>query len=301
MTKGESMTDILIENVSDTAFWVAHYRGIETTRPDALFRDPLAARLAGDRGRQIAQGMPRTFFTAWTVAIRTSMIDDYIRRAVAEGVDTVLNLGAGLDTRPYRMELPASLAWIEVDYPDVIAFKESALAGETPRVKLERVKLDLGNVPEREQLLARINAGAKKILVLTEGVVPYLNPEDVGALADDLGALDHVTYWIVDYFSPEVAKYRLRLMRGKLVNAPFKFMPDDWHAFFAAHGWHSKEMRYLPEEAERLKRPFPLPPLMKVMWGLRSLFMSRERRQNFRKFAGYALLEPIGTARAPGQ
>ena len=44
-----------IENVSDTALWVAIYRAIETDRPDAHFRDPLARRLAGDRGAAILQ------------------------------------------------------------------------------------------------------------------------------------------------------------------------------------------------------------------------------------------------------
>src|SRR5262249_23317383 len=49
----------LIRNVSDTARWAAHYRALETERRDALFRDPLAARLAGERGRAIAKAMPR--------------------------------------------------------------------------------------------------------------------------------------------------------------------------------------------------------------------------------------------------
>lgn len=286
------MAETPIENVSDTAFWVAHYRGLETERPDALFRDPLAARLAGVRGKQIAEAMPQPFFTAWTMAIRTFIIDDYIRRAVAEGVDTVVNLGTGLDTRPYRMELPGTLSWIEVDYPAVIAFKEDALAQETPRFQLTRVKLDLADGPERRKLLASLDARAKKMLVLTEGVVPYLTPEDVGALADELRALAHVAYWIVDYFSPEVAKYRQRLLGGKMRNAPFRFLPDDWFAFFAAHGWRCKELRYLPEEAQRLKRPLSLPLPMRLMWGLRRLFASRARLNAMRKFAGYALLEP---------
>ena len=42
-------------SISDTALWVAVYRARETDRPDALFRDPLAYRLAGTRGEQIAQ------------------------------------------------------------------------------------------------------------------------------------------------------------------------------------------------------------------------------------------------------
>lgn len=41
-----------IENISDTARWVAVYRAMETARPDAIFRDPFADRLAGQRGRE---------------------------------------------------------------------------------------------------------------------------------------------------------------------------------------------------------------------------------------------------------
>ena len=40
----------LIENVSDTAFWVAHHRALEGERADALFRDPLAAVLRATMG-----------------------------------------------------------------------------------------------------------------------------------------------------------------------------------------------------------------------------------------------------------
>jgi len=133
------MTDLPIRKVSDTAFWVAHYRGLEGERSDALFHDPLAALLAGERGRQIAQAMPLGAFTSWVVVLRTCIIDDFIRRAIAEGVDTILNLGAGLDTRPYRMDLPGSLTWIEVDTAGIIAFKEEQLRTEVPRCRLSRL------------------------------------------------------------------------------------------------------------------------------------------------------------------
>src|SRR4029079_10340009 len=168
------MTAPLIENVSDTAFWVAHHRGLEGERADALFSDPLATVLAGERGRRIAESMPQPQMTTWALVIRTCIIDDFIREALAKGADTILNLGAGLDTRPYRMDLPPSLAGIEVDYPAVIAFKEERLAQEKPRCSLERIKLDLADVEARRRMLAGLGARGSKLLVLTEGVVPYL-------------------------------------------------------------------------------------------------------------------------------
>ena len=287
------MTGTPIENVSDTAFWVAHYRALETKRKDALFHDPLAGRLAGDHGHTIARAMPMPSMTAWAIVIRTCIIDDYVRLALSQGVDAVLNLGAGLDTRPYRMDLPESLLWIEADYAQVIEFKEKRLLNEKPRCRLERVKVDLANLSERRQLFTNTNGRVSKLLILTEGVVPYLSNEEAGSLADDLKMLDSLCYWIVDYFSPELTKFRRRQgMHRKMQNAPWKFQPTDWFAFFREHGWNCKEIRYLAEEGDRLRRPMQLPFVLKALFGLRRLFTSKERRQAFGKAAGYALLEP---------
>ena len=287
------MTEPLIRDVSDTSFWIAHYRAEETARPDALFSDPLAAVLAGERGEQIAASMPNSNIVGWTIVIRTRIIDDFIQFALDEGVDTVLNLGAGLDTRPYRMDLPASLHWIEADYPHLVDFKESQLAGETPRCHLERVRIDLAVRPARRELFARVNAQAASILVLTEGLVPYLSVEEAAPLADDLRALDRVRYWLVDNFSPEAMKFRHRKgLESKMQNAPFKFFPGDWFGFFREHGWQSKEVRWLAAEGERLQRPIPLPPFARFAVDFWSFFMTEERREALKKFAGYVLLEP---------
>ena len=214
----------MIQDVSDTAFWVASYRADETARTDALFRDPLAERLAGERGRQFAKAMPRSSMTRWSVVMRTVIIDDYLRQAISDGVDLVVNLGAGLDTRPYRLDLPESLRWIEVDHPGIIDFKERALASEPARCALQRVALDLTNPGLRRAFLAETGMSAKRILVLTEGVVPYLSVADAAALADDLHATPGIAYWVVDYFSAQAMKMLSNSpMQKKLQNAPFRF------------------------------------------------------------------------------
>lgn len=72
------MSDSLIENVSDTAFMAAAYRAMESERQDALFRDPLAARLAGKHGEMIVAALPKgSFLGGWTVVIRTCVIKVY--------------------------------------------------------------------------------------------------------------------------------------------------------------------------------------------------------------------------------
>jgi len=284
----------VIETVSDTAFWIAHYRAVESRRADALFQDPLASVLAGEQGKKIAENMPMRFMTEWVVAIRTRLIDDYIQNAIAEGIDGILNLGAGLDTRPYRMDLPGSLLWVEADYPRMIEFKQSKLAAETPRCKLERLAIDLADSAERRKFFAGVDKRAQKLLVLTEGLVVYLTLEEAAALADDLRAMPHARYWVLDYLSARAMKFRERSsITKKTKNAPFRFKPADWFEFFREHGWCVKELRYLSEEGIRLKRKPRVPFAMQLLIKARTLLMSKNKREGLKRLAGYAMLEPI--------
>jgi methyltransferase (TIGR00027 family) len=283
------VNDSPINDVSDTAYWIAHHRADESERRDALFRDPLARRLAGERGARIAAGLPAQRFIAWNVAVRTCIIDDFVGAAIAQGADTVLNLGAGLDSRPYRMALPAGLRWVEADHPHIVADKTQQLEGETPHCRLERISIDLADMDARRRMLAEVNAGAARLLVLTEGLLPYLSEDEASVLAQDLRALEHARWWIVDYVSPQAMEYRRRGgMADKMRNAPFKFEPGDWMGFFRSRGWNCAEMRYMPAEGERLGRPFPVPALLR--WMMR--FASEPKKKAFREVMGYAVMEP---------
>jgi methyltransferase (TIGR00027 family) len=285
-----------IHDVSDTAFWIAHHRALETERSDALFRDPLAALLAGERGRAISKAMPTSRFVSWMVALRTRMIDEYIAFAIDAGIDTVLCLGAGLDARPYRLTLPAELCWIEADYPRIIDYKESRLQALAPNCRLQRVRIDLADLGERQRLFGRVNAQTSGgVLIITEGVIAYLDNEAVASLADALRSMRRARFWIADYFSAESIRFRRRRRVAQAMqNAPFKFAPDDWFAFFAQHGWQAGQLRFFPEEAARFGRPVPLPRHVRLLMRISRLWMPRARLEAFRKFGGYALLEPSG-------
>src|SRR4051812_38059191 len=103
------MVDTPISHVSDTALWVAAFRAFESERPDSLYHDPYAGVLSGERGRVMAREMPYQNMLAWLMAVRTIAIDRLVFEALSVGVDTVINIGAGLDTRPYRLDLPTDL------------------------------------------------------------------------------------------------------------------------------------------------------------------------------------------------
>ncbi len=251
------MVDPAIRHVSDTAWWVASFRAEEGQRADAAFTDPLASLLSGDRGRAIARSIPRAAMVEWGMIIRTSAIDRLINEALIAGVDTVLNLGAGLDTRPYRMKLPASLRWVELDFPNIVELKDSTLAEYRPVCKLERVGIDLLDRPSRNKILARYGTTSKNTLVITEGVLSYFSIHDAATLASELHATPSIRFWIQDFDNAG----KRRLPRGwgaKLKAAPFLFQVKDWFEFFEKYGWRSSQVITSFEESQRINRPYPL-------------------------------------------
>ena len=248
--------DGVVRGVSDTARWVAYFRAQETRRPDALFRDPLAERLAGEHGFHLANTLADGKKHEWAWVARTYLFDQFLSRAIQEGVDLVLNLAAGLDARPYRMNLPANLQWVEVDLPDIVSYKEEILADEKPRCRLERVALDLSDVSGRRELFSQIDSRASKIMVASEGLLIYFSKEEVASLAEDLVAKARFQSWIIDLASPG----QLRLMQrttGKELSeagAAFKFGPPEGANFFLPYGWKPKEVQGLLKTAAQFKR-----------------------------------------------
>ena len=255
--------DSPISNISDTARWVAVYRAWESSRPDALFQDPYAQRLAGEQGRAIAKLMPRQARSGWPIVVRTKLIDDLITAAIEQGCDTVANLAAGLDTRPYRMTLPPSLRWCEVDLPALSEEKERLLADATPRCRLMRIRADLRDASERRRALREAIGSASRVLVLTEGLLVYFDPPSVEALSTDLLAEAAVRWWALDMASPAIVQMVNARMGRLLANAPMRFAPPNGIAYFESLGWKVMQAHELARTAASLHRlPWLLRPFM---------------------------------------
>lgn len=246
----------LIRDISDTARWVAYYRALETERPDAVFRDPWAKALAGERGERIAKVQSFTDKADWAWTARTYLGDRFIMRAVEAGADLVVNLAAGLDARPYRMPLPAALRWVEVDLPDILEYKAGVLADAKPACALERVPLDLSNEDARRGLFARLGRSAQHAIVMSEGLLIYLMPDAVRSLARDLAAQPSFRHWITDLASPGLMQM-LKDQTGDLVaqaGAPYVFAPPEGPPFFESCGWKPVEVKSMLKTAAKLGR-----------------------------------------------
>jgi methyltransferase (TIGR00027 family) len=274
-----------VSNVSDTARWVAVYRAWESARKDALFHDPYADFLAGERGRAIAALMPRQARNGWPIISRTKLIDDFVYAAIAGGCDCVLNLAAGFDTRPYRLELPTSLQWVEADLPDLIEEKELLLADAQPRCQLRRIKVDLADSAARAAMLRDAVGSSTRALVITEGLLVYLDEAQVRALTADLTAQAGIRRWILDLASPGVLDMMRKGMGAHLTNALMKFAPSNGIAYFEAFSWKVVEVRSIFHAAARHRR---LPLLMRLF----ALFPEPDPRKLGRSpWSGVVLLE----------
>ena len=239
-----------IVHVSDTALMVAACRAIETVRPDGLVCDPLAERLAGARGKAIAQNVPGLPFLTFGIAIRSYFLDELVLDLVAtQRVDTVLCLGCGLDTRPWRLRLPPELRWIEVDFPAMLEYKTGVLANEQPQCRLERIAADLNEASARQAVLAA--AGDSRALLVTEGLLMYLPSETVEALAVEVAATSAISHWLLDLSSKEMSR-RVAVDSIKSienVRAPTHLDGVEIVATLQRNGWVSRRHRSYTSDA----------------------------------------------------
>jgi|SRR6185437_6242543 len=279
------MNDDTIHDVADTALWIAGYRAKETALPNAAFNDFLAGRMAGERGIHMAEDMQRADAMSFAMVVRTTGIDRLIYDAIHKGVDTVINLGAGLDTRPYRMDLPAGLKWIEVDYQKVIDYK-SRLITEKPVCQLQRYAADLSVDAEREKLFSKIGSEAQKALVITEGVIGYLTPGQAEKLSKSIYAVPSFRYWIMDYSQGKMRHTYRKELKDKLKNSPIQFRADNQIAFFCKDGWKVSNNIYILDEADRIGKK--LPP-MKFPINIALWLFPKKMRELGNKTYGYIM------------
>jgi methyltransferase (TIGR00027 family) len=290
----------LFEDVSDTARWVAYLRALESERPGALFRDRFAKRLAGERGRRLAEGMPDApgaapgpMGFASLLAVRTKVFDELILDSIrSTDADAVLNLAAGLDARPYRLSLPASLVWIEADHAAMLEPKAAILASEKPACLVERVSVDLASDGARRELLDRIASSHARVVVITEGLLVYLDESLVRSLAAELRARSSVGRWILEAIAPEVLKRNMSAWGHLLrpANAEWKFSHAEGLDYYRPLGWSPVDARSFFDEARKLGRP------VKQDWILRLLSAaSGSFRRRLATMVAYGAIQPTSS------
>lgn len=190
---------VLMQDVpSRTAEFMALFRALETARPAfrRLFKDRLAKSFLSPSLRTVAAfsrfpGVYNTFVAIidhrWPGArtsgiARTREIDDLTVEALSGGTTQVVLLGAGFDSRPYRLDGMERATIYEVDHPATSARKQAImkrlLKSVPANVRFVQMDFNKDNLDEKLNM-----AGFKSSLstfIIWEGVSNYLSPEAVG-------------------------------------------------------------------------------------------------------------------------
>lgn len=191
-----SHQDASRSTVSVTAHGVAYMRGLETK----LYHDPYASLLAGEVGRvwsdyQLASNANCNLISQ--VIVRTKKIDDSLTKLLANPLlRQVCCLGAGLDTRPWRLTPPPTpegvpVRYYEVDFPEIFSYKLPMLAaaGAVPAFSYRAVSADLSLSSWPAALLMAGYDPALPTVWLLEGVTGYLSEAENRSLFTRLASL----------------------------------------------------------------------------------------------------------------
>jgi methyltransferase (TIGR00027 family) len=180
---------------SFTAEIDAVIRTVEMRKPEneRLCYDPFAIGFVGTTNRIIGKIPLLRKLALWylekkhpfildCIPARTKYIDEYVNECIDDGIQQLIILGAGYDSRAYRLgRLKERVMVFEVDHPN------------TQKLKIERVKKMLNPLPNnvvyvaidfnKEALPQRMFQSGyekdKKSLFIWEGVTPYLTAEAV--------------------------------------------------------------------------------------------------------------------------
>lgn len=176
------------DRASRTAQHNALFRALERRLPRPLFDDPWARRFLRGRyrlaGALPARALARLIDRRWpgpraAVCVRTRYLDDAIREQCAQGLDQLVILGAGFDSRPYRLPGLERVRVFEVDHPATQAWKRETI-GRAP-AHVTYVPVDFLRMRVADALDAAGCQRGRRTLVLWEGVTNYLDADSVDA------------------------------------------------------------------------------------------------------------------------
>jgi methyltransferase (TIGR00027 family) len=276
------------DGLAATGRLTAAGRAVESRRADRLFEDPLAAALAGESGFRLMErwrlpGMPRE---NPTIGPRTRFYDDLVSDAVADGVTQIVLVAAGMDTRAFRLPLPAGVRLFELDLPELLEEKQEILdrEGAEPRCRRIVVPVNLIHDDWPQALSTAGYSRAAPVVFIAEGLSWYLSEEENARLLERLASLSvpgcRLGFDIVSRDTLENPAEAAFFTFTASLGIRWQFGTNDPAGFLAAHGWRA-EVSTFGAVARRLGR-WPPPGVSEAAAARetarsRSYFISAER------------------------
>lgn len=225
--------------ISKTAFYCTGVRALDARQASPIVDDRFAERFLDDEGWRIFAPFRRFTAPNASNAIRHRILDELLRaRLATDPSRRVLILGAGFDSRAFRL---SGGRWIEVDEPQILAFKEPRLPAADCPNPLRRVAVDF----ESESLADKLAemAGLEPTSVVIEGVLMYLDETAIRSLLATLAALFPRLEILCDVMTNEFFARFARPIHRKIrgLGASFRLPERPLAEVFAEEGFLERE------------------------------------------------------------
>ena len=258
--------DVMVNGgVEGTARWTAAVRAMESARDDALYRDPWAADLAGPEGMAWLAG--RTPDAVLPMVLRTRYFDDWLAQVLgSRGVRQVVLVGAGLDTRAFRLGWPDEVRCLEIDQGSVLRHKQAILdtTGARPRCDRRIVEADLTE-PWAAALVAAGYDAAAPAAWLLEGFLFYVPSDAIAGILDQVTRLSApgslLGFDIVNTAILTSPWTRPWVEMQAAAGAPWLGTMDDPVALLAMLGWRAALTQAGQPEANHGRWTLPVVPV----------------------------------------
>lgn len=253
-----------IYDVTQTALISAGCRALEHDRIDAIIQDPFAKLFLDiDYDQVFASFIDAPNFNLFqtSIAVRTNVIDKMLMNTILEKkIEQVIHIGAGFDTRPYRLTLPQSLIWWEIDHEKVNSKKTQILSALSTKCDLRRQDLDLNDMDEMSHFIEEKIDPNKITLILSEGLLIYLHRETVATYLSIFSKIKRCAYWITDIGTIKNQKNQEDKSPagfGQMLNY-MQFFSHPHDEIFGENNWKINLHKDLAIEALALSRPLSL-------------------------------------------
>lgn len=226
--------------ISKTAYYCCGVRMDDAERTPSLCNDRYARRFMGDEGLRIFEAFRSEKLPNISNIVRCRIIDEFLEREIAaQPATSVITIGAGFDTRPYRLQ---GGEWYEIDEPQLIGYKDQKLpVGESPN-PLRRYAVDFASGSLGERL--REVPAQGQVVVVIEGVFMYLEPDAIAATLRVLRERFPRHVLLCDLMSRGFFQgFVARGFHAKIValGARFTERPVDPAAIFIEHGYRQTD------------------------------------------------------------
>ncbi len=174
-----------INTVSDTAYFCCGIRMEDALRKNSVCNDHFAQRFMDKRGLEIYEPFRSETQPKISNIARCRIIDDILQEEINKNKNTiVITIGAGFDTRPYRLQ---GAQWVELDESQIIEYKNGKLPVSECNNDLKRISINFSCEALKDKLQDVDNS--KQIIVVIEGVFMYLEQENIKNTIEELQAL----------------------------------------------------------------------------------------------------------------